>query len=315
LAAGNNVYEDIATKFFEHFLSIAQAMTQMGDPSQGIPMGLWDEQDQFYYDILNLPDGARVPLRVRSLVGLIPLCAVEVLDSEVFVRYPAFAARAQWILTHRPDLAALVSRWGEPGKNGRILLSLLRSHRMKALLARMLDETEFLSDHGVRAVSKTHARTPFVLDAGGMRLVVDYEPGESTTSLFGGNSNWRGPVWMPINYLLVEAIHEYEKFYDPDFKIECPTGSGVYLGLAEVAKELTRRLTLLFRRGVDGRRAVLGARELFQNDPDFRDHIPFFEYFHGDTGAGLGASHQTGWTGLAALLLQSGMNTAQDPSR
>ena len=314
LAAEDTVYEDIATKFFEHFLYIANAMTDMGDSEGDAPIGLWDEQDQFYYDILNLPDGQRQPLRVRSLVGLIPLCAVEVLDGEVFKKFPGFAARTHWMLTHRPDLAALVSRWGEPGKDGRILLSLLRRHRMKALLARMLDETEFLSAHGVRAVSKAHAGAPFVFDAGGMRLLVDYEPGESTTALFGGNSNWRGPVWMPINYLLVEALYEYEKFYDPDFKIECPTGSGVYLGLAEVAAELTRRLTLLFRRGADGRRAVLGTRELFQNDPAFRDHIPFHEYFHGDSGAGLGASHQTGWTGLVALLLQSGLRTADDPS-
>ena len=314
LAAEDTVYEDIATKFFEHFLYIANAMTDMGDSGGDAPIGLWDEQDQFYYDILNLPNGQRLPLRVRSLVGLIPLCAVEVLDGEVFKRFPGFAARTHWMLTHRPDLAALVSRWGEPGKDGRILLSLLRRHRMKALLARMLDETEFLSDHGVRAVSKAHAEAPFVFDANGMRLIVDYEPGESTTALFGGNSNWRGPVWMPINYLLVEALYEYEKFYDPDFKIECPTGSGVYLGLAEVAAELTRRLTLLFRRGANGRRAVLGTRELFQNDPAFRDHIPFYEYFHGDSGAGFGASHQTGWTGLVALLLQSRLRTTQDPS-
>jgi hypothetical protein len=198
----------------------------------------------------------------------------------------------------------MVSRWDQPGKNGGILLSLLRRHRMVALLARMLDETEFLSAHGIRAVSKAHAANPFVFDADGTRLVVDYEPGESTTALFGGNSNWRGPIWMPINYLLVEALREFEKFYDQDFKVECPTGSGAFVGLAELGAILTSRLNALFLRSEDGRRAVLGSRRLFQEDPAFRDHIPFHEYFHGDTGAGLGASHQTGWTGLTALLLQ-----------
>jgi hypothetical protein len=304
LAREDTVYEDIATKFFEHFLYIAAAMTDMSDTPTEKPSGLWDEQDQFYYDMLNLPDGTRVPLRVRSLVGLIPLCAVEVLDGSVFEQFPAFAARARWMLTHRPDLAALVSRWGEKGKDNRVLLSLLRRQRMTALLARMLSETEFLSDHGVRAVSKAHEAAPFVLDVNGSQFSVDYEPGESTTSAFGGNSNWRGPVWMPINYLLVEALYEFEKFYPPEFKVECPTGSGQMLGMAEVAAELTRRLTALFLRDKDGRRPVLGSTALFQQDPAFRDHIPFHEYFHGDTGAGLGAAHQTGWTGLAALLLQ-----------
>jgi hypothetical protein len=304
LATEDHVYEDIATKFFEHFLYIAEAMTTMGDCEGESPTGLWDEQDQFYYDSLNLPDGTRLPLRIRSLVGLIPLCAVEVLDSETFTRFPAFAERTRWMLAHRPDLAGLVSRWDKTGKDGRILLSLLRRHRMKALLARMLDETEFLSAHGIRAVSKAHEAAPFVFEADGTRFFVDYEPGESTTSVFGGNSNWRGPIWMPINYLLVEALREFEKFYDPAFRIECPTGSGVFVGLADVAAELAARLTRLFLRGKDGRRAVLGASALFQDDPAFRDCIPFHEYFHGDTGAGLGAAHQTGWTGLVALLLQ-----------
>lgn len=304
LAREDHVYEDIATKFFEHFLYIAEAMTDVGD-TDGVPgIGLWDEQDQFYYDILNLPDGSRVPLRVRSLVGLIPLCVVAVLDSAVMDQFPTFASRATWMLTHRQDLAALVSRWGEPGKNNRILLSLLRRHRMTALLGRMLDETEFLSDYGVRSVSKAHAAAPFVYDFDGTRFSVDYEPAESRTTLFGGNSNWRGPVWLPINYLLIEALYEFEKFYEPDTKIECPTGSGRFLELPEVAAELARRLTLLVLRDGKGRRPVLGDQPLFQDDPHFRDLIPFHEYFHGDTGAGLGASHQTGWTGLLALLMQ-----------
>jgi hypothetical protein len=304
LAKDDDAYEDIATKFFEHFLYIAHAMTDMGGSDGEAPMGLWDEQDQFYYDILNCPDGTRLPMRVRSLVGLIPLCAVEVLDSNVFKRFPAFAARTQWMLSHRPDLSDQVSRWGEQGKDGAILLSLLRRHRMMALLSRLLDETEFLSEHGIRSVSKAHAARPFVFSTNGTDFSVDYQPGESTTQLFGGNSNWRGPIWMPINYLLVEALHEFAKFYDPAFTVECPTGSGHRLTLPEVAAELTRRLNSLFLRGPDARRPVLGARAQFQTDPAFHDHIPFHEYFHGETGAGLGASHQTGWTGLAALLLQ-----------
>ncbi len=304
LAAEDPVYEDIASKFFEHFLYIAAAMTDMSDWPGESSSGLWHEQDQFYYDMLNLPDGTRVPLRVRSLVGLIPLCAVEVLDGSVFDKFPDFAARTRWMLTHRPDLAGLVSRWGEKGKDNRVLLSLLRRQRMTALLARMLSETEFLSDYGVRSISKAHEAAPFVLEMDGNRFSIDYEPAESTTSVFGGNSNWRGPVWMPINYLLIEALYEFEKFYPPEFQVECPTGSGRMLGIAAVATELTRRLTTLFLRGPDGRRAVLGDNALFQHDPAFRDHIPFHEYFHGDTGAGLGAAHQTGWTGIAAVLLQ-----------
>ncbi len=304
LAREDQVYEDIATKFFEHFLYIAAAMTEIDDADGDGQSGLWDEKDQFYYDMLNLPDGTRVPLRVRSLVGLIPLCAVEVLESDTMALFPGFAGRMRWMLTHRKDLAELVSRWGEPGKNDRLLLSLLRRQRMTALLRRMLDETEFLSDYGIRSVSKIHASAPFVYEFEGQRFSVDYEPGESTTGLFGGNSNWRGPVWMPINFLMIEALYEFETFYPPDFTIECPTGSGCFQTLPDIAAELTRRLTRLFLRDADGRRPVLGDRALFQDDPAFRDHIPFHEYFHGDTGAGLGAAHQTGWTGLVALLLQ-----------
>ncbi|KAB1072306.1 MGH1-like glycoside hydrolase domain-containing protein [Methylobacterium planeticum] len=299
LASEDQVYEDIATKFFEHFLYIAHAMTNIG----GRGIGLWDETDEFYYDVLNLPDGRMIPLRIRSLVGLIPLCAVEVLDVSLADRFPDFARRADWMLRNRSDLAALVSRWNEPGKGERLLLALLRRHRMKALLTRMLDETEFLSDHGLRALSKAHAERPFTLDWNGARFVIDYEPGESTSSVFGGNSNWRGPVWMPINYLLIEALHRFGSFYGSDTQFECPTGSGQYRTLPEIAEELARRLTRLFLRGPDGRRPVLGSNDRFQTDPAFRDHVPFHEYFHGDTGAGLGAGHQTGWTGLVALLL------------
>jgi len=306
LAKADAVYEDIATKFFEHFLYIAEAMTDMGGEAVGEgATGLWDERDQFYYDMLNLPDGTRVPLRVRSLVGLIPLCAVAVLDSDSTARFPAFAGRLEWMLKNRPDLAQLVSRWGEPGKDNRLLLSLLRRHRMQALLTRMLDETEFLSDYGIRSVSKAHRADPFVYDWDGTRFEVDYEPAESTTTLFGGNSNWRGPIWMPINFVLIEALYEFEKFYkDEDFQVECPTGSGVLMTIPQIAAELARRLNAIFLRGPDGRRPVLGTDHLFQTDPAFRDHLPFHEYFNGDDGAGLGASHQTGWSGLVALLLQ-----------
>ena len=306
LAKQDKAYEDIATKFFEHFLYIARAMTDLADEEDdgSSPLGLWDEQDQFYYDVLNLPDGQRVPLRVRSLVGLIPLCAVAVLDSDCGHTAPDFVGRLQWVLKHRPDLAKLVSRWEDPGKDNRLLLSLLRAHRMRKLLERMLDETEFLSDYGIRSISKAHKDAPFVFDWDGTRFSVDYEPGESTTTLFGGNSNWRGPIWMPINFVLIEALYEFERFYGDDFKIECPKGSGTMLTIPQVAEELTRRLNAIFLRGKDGRRAVLGDESIFQTEAAFRDHVPFHEYFHGDSGKGIGAAHQTGWSGLVALLLQ-----------
>jgi hypothetical protein len=300
LAVENPAYEDVASKFFEHFLYIAGAMTNIGD--QGV--GLWDEHDEFYYDVLNLPDGRRVPMRVRSLVGLIPLCAVEVLESDTLQRFPAFAARAHWMLCNRQDLACLVSRWTEPGKGNRLLLSLLRRHRMKASLLRMLDEAEFLSEHGIRSVSKVHAAQPFWIEHAGTRFTVDYEPGESTSSLFGGNSNWRGPVWMPLNFLIIEALYEFERFYGDEFKAECPSRSGQFRTLPEIAQVLSARVASLFLRGADGRRPVLGENALLQTDPHFCDLIPFHEFFHGDTGKGLGAAHQTGWTGLVALLLQ-----------
>jgi hypothetical protein len=300
LAAGNPVYEDVASKFFEHFLCIAGAMTNIGEDG----IGLWDDCDEFYYDVLNLPGGQRVPMRVRSMVGLIPLCAVEVLEFDTLERFPAFTARAQWMLDNRPDLAGLVSRWTEPGKGNRLLLSLLRRHRMKASLRRMLDEAEFLSGHGIRSLSKAHSAAPFEIDHGGTRFTVDYEPGESTTQVFGGNSNWRGPVWMPLNFLIVEALYEFERFYGEAFRVEHPSGSDRFQTLPEIARDLSGRLAGLFLRGPDGRRPVLGESALLQDDPHFRDLIPFHEYFHGDSGKGLGAAHQTGWTGLVALLLQ-----------
>ena len=298
LATRNRVYKSTATKFFEHFLAIAEAMTR-----QNGRRGLWDEVDQFYHNVLHRPDGAAIPLRLFSLVGLFPLFAVEVLEPATLERSPEFAERLQWVLNHRPDLAALVSHWDVEGQGSRRLLSLLRGSRMKALLRRMLDETAFLSPYGVRSVSRQHMDKPFELDLDGQHFSVGYVPGDSNSRAFGGNSNWRGPVWMPVNYMLVEALYGFHHYYGDDFRVEYPTGSGVTLSLREIGDALSQRLTRLFLRGKDGRRPVFGDVAVMQDDPQFRDHLLFHEYFHGDTGQGLGASHQTGWTGLVALLL------------
>ncbi len=300
LARHNRVYEDIATKFFEHFLSIAAAINGIGEGA----LGLWDEQDEFYYDHLCLPDGGSVPLKARSMVGLIPLFAVEVLEPGLFRELPDFAARMEWFLNHRPELAGLVSRWHVCGARERRLLSLLRGHRMKCLLRRALDESEFLSDYGLRALSKVYEHEPYRLDCSGQTHEVDYWPAESQNGLFGGNSNWRGPVWIPPNYLLIEALQKFHHYYGDDFKIECPTGSGRFLTINGVANELARRLTRLFLKGADGQRPVLKYHPKLAGDPHFRDYVLFHEYFHGDTGRGVGASHQTGWTGLVAKLIQ-----------
>jgi hypothetical protein len=300
LARHNHVYEDVATKFFEHFLYIAEAMTNLG--GQGI--SLWDEEDEFFYDVLSLPDGGVFPLKIRSMVGLIPLFAVETIEPQLLRKLPDFATRLEWFLHFRPDLAGLVSRWHIPGTGDRRLLSLLRGRRMKSLLRRMLDETEFLSDYGIRALSRVHRDHPYVFTWDGQATTVGYEPGESGTGLFGGNSSWRGPVWMPMNFLIIESLQKFHYYYGDDFKIECPTGSGRHLTIDQVAAELTRRLSRIFLRNDQGRRPFYGADERMQTDPHFRDHILFYEYFHGDTGRGLGASHQTGWTALVAKLLQ-----------
>jgi hypothetical protein len=298
LAQHNHVYEDIASKFFEHFLHIAEAMTNAAGG-----MGLWNDEDGFFYDVLNLPDGRMLPLKVRSMVGLIPLFAVETLEPDLLAKVPAFTARLDWFLNYRPDLATLISRWNEPGKGERRLLSLLRGSRMKKLLRRMLDETEFLSDYGVRALSGHHREHPYTLDWNHQQFSVEYQPAESTAGLFGGNSNWRGPIWMPVNYLIIESLQKFHHYYGDDFRIECPTRSGRYRTIDEVATELAGRLTSIFVRNGSGGRPVFGSDPLLQNDPYFRDHVLFHEYFHGDTGRGLGASHQTGWTGLIAKLL------------
>jgi hypothetical protein len=310
-------YEDVATKFFEHFLYIAGAMNNIGGdggPGRGGPgraIALWDEEDEFCYDVLHLPDGTRLPLRVRSLVGLIPLLAVETVEPDVCARLPAFARRLEWFLERRPDLASLISRWHEPGAGERRLLALMRGHRMKRLLKRALDPAEFLSDYGVRSLSKYHEAHPYVLEVNGTAHEVRYEPAESRSGLFGGNSNWRGPIWFPINYLLIEALQKFHHYYGDDFIVECPTGSGRYLTLDQIGDELSARLIRLFLRDRSGHRPFNGANELLQSDPQWRDHLLFHEYFHGDTGAGLGAAHQTGWTALVAKLIdQQGRKAA-----
>jgi hypothetical protein len=300
LAQHNHVYEDIATKFFEHFLSIAAAINGVGDDK----LGLWDEADQFYYDHLNLPDGANVPMKIQSAVGLIPLLAVEVLDPGVLKQLPQFMARMDWFLKHRPQLANLISNWSVCGTGDRKLLSLLRGHRMKALLRRMLDETQFLSSQGVRSLSKVHEQHPFRYATGGKTYEVSYWPAESRSGLFGGNSNWRGPVWLPLNFLIIESLQKFHYYYGDDFKVECPAGSGKFITLNEVANELTRRLARLLLKGEDGQRPVLKYHPKLATDPHFKDYVLFHEYFNGDTGSGLGASHQTGWTGLMAKLLR-----------
>ncbi|MGQ9606029.1 MAG: MGH1-like glycoside hydrolase domain-containing protein [Thermogutta sp.] len=306
LALDNPVYEDIATKFFEHFLYIARAMNNIGD--HGI--GLWDEADEFYYDVLHLPNGEMLPLKVRSLVGLTPLFAVETIEPELLERLPGFARRLEWFLKYRPELAALVSRWQEPGRGDRRLLSLLRGHRMKCLLRQMLDESEFLSDYGVRSLSRFHRDHPYelvcngrTLDCGEEPMVVRYDPAESSSWMFGGNSNWRGPIWFPVNYLIIESLQKFHHYYGDDFKVECPTGSGKTMTINEVANELSRRLGRIFLQDGSGHRTAFGRHRRMQTDLHFRDFLLFYEFFHGDTGWGLGASHQTGWTGLIAKLL------------
>jgi hypothetical protein len=294
------VYQDMATKFFEHFLYIAGATVNIG----GEGINLWDHEDEFFYDVLYLPNDQKVTLKVRSMVGLIPLFAVETLEPDLLNQLPEFKHRLEWFLNYRPDLASLVSRWQEEGKGERRLLSLLRGHRMKRLLKRMLDETEFLSDYGVRALSRVHRERPYVMHVNGSAFHVKYQPAESDSGLFGGNSNWRGPIWLPMNFLIIESLQKFHHYYGEDFKVECPTGSGKYVTILEIADELSRRLTRIFLRDKKGQRPVYGDNEKFHNDPHFRDYVLFYEYFHGDNGRGVGASHQTGWTGLVAKLLQ-----------
>ncbi len=299
LAQHNHVYEDIASKFFEHFLHIAEAMSTMFNEGGG----LWDDEEKFFYDVLHLPNGERFNLKVRSLVGLVPLFAVETIEPELLAELPGFRKRLEWFLNYRPDLAKLVSHWQESGRGERRLLSLLRGHRMKKLLQRMLDESEFLSDYGVRALSRAHLSAPYEFKYKDIDLTVRYSPAESESALFGGNSNWRGPIWFPMNFLLIESLQKFHHYYGDDFKLECPTGSGHLLTLAQIAEHVSQRLAKIFLRDADGKRAVRGHEPQWQLDPYFRDSSPFYEYFHGDRGRGAGAAHQTGWTALIAKLL------------
>ena len=267
-------------------------------------VGLWDDTDEFFYDVLRTPNGHDTPLKLRSIVGLIPLFAVETLEPELLERVPEFAARLEWFLSYRPDLAQLVSHWDQPGRGQRRLLSLLRGHRMKKLLVRMLDPDEFLSDFGVRAMSKVYEREPYVLRVNGLDLTVSYAPAESNSPLFGGNSNWRGPIWFPVNFLIIESLQKFHHYYGDDFRVECPTGSGQLRTLDQIAEEIATRLERLFLKDERGVRPALGQYPQLQSDPHFRDYVLFYEYFCGNTGRGAGATHQTGWTGLVAKLLK-----------
>ena len=302
LARTKPAYEDVATKFFEHFLYIANAINHLS----GTAVGLWDEEDGFYYDILHFPDGSFVPLRVRSFVGLIPLFAVETLEPDLLEKLPRFKQRMEWFIKYRPHLVANVCPLTKPGEGGRFLLSIASREQLARVMQRMLDTKEFLSDYGLRSLSRAHAEQPFALHVNGQVYSVEYEPADSITDLFGGNSNWRGPIWFPMNYLMIESLRKYHHYYGDSLRAELPTGSGRRATLGEVAVNLSQRLVDIFRRdeGTGGRRPVFGGERLFQVDPHWRDHILFYEYFHGDNGAGVGASHQTGWTALVANLIQ-----------
>ncbi len=301
LSIEDDTYEDVASKFWEHFVFISDAMNNLGDDN----IGLWDEHDGFYYDVLHMEGmNHNTPIKVRSMVGLIPLFAVATIEPQILEAMPAFRRRMQWFIDNRPDLTTNINCARKPGLGDRYLLAVAYRDRLTRVLQIMLDENEFLSPYGIRALSRHHKNAPYILHVDGMEHRVDYEPGESTSGLFGGNSNWRGPVWFPVNYLLIESLQKFHHYYGDDLKVECPTGSGNMMNLWEVSEELSRRMSHIFLRDNDGKRAVFGESGKYQNDPYFRDHILFYEYFHGDNGSGLGANHQTGWTGLVAKLLQ-----------
>ncbi len=301
LAQRDPVYEDLASKFSEHFLFIGNAMNNKNNSDSS----LWDEEDGFFYDYLLAPDGSREAIRARTMVGFVPLFGANTMPAEMLdqQKFPDLARRRAWFMEHFPDLMEGLGPMTVPGASNNLLMELVRPDQFRRLLTYMLDENEFLSPHGIRAVSRYHDRNPLVIEVAGEEFRLDYEPGESTSNLFGGNSNWRGPIWMPVNYLILNALTHYYPFYGDAFQVECPTNSGKFLNLGQVAVELARRLSSIFVRDTAGRRAVFGDCELFQNDPYWRDLIPFHEYFHGDTGRGCGASHQTGWTGLIAHII------------
>jgi hypothetical protein len=312
LAKENPAYEDVASKFLEHFVYISRAMNNIG----GEGLELWDRHDGFYYDVLHSPNGARMPMRVRSMVGLIPLFAVETLDSEIVDALPGFKRRMQWFIDNLPEFGEYIETITTPTGVQRFL-SLVNRKRLRQLLAVMLDEKEFLSPYGIRSLSKIHQENPYRINVDGTEHRVDYEPAESQTGLFGGNSNWRGPIWFPVNFLIIESLQKFDHFFRNDcdhdnFQIECPTGSGKEMDLWNVSQELARRLINLFVRNESGQRPVNGSAQKFQNDPHWRDLIHFYEYFHGDNGTGLGASHQTGWTGLVAKLIDQASNRQRE---
>ena len=302
LARTKPAYEDTATKFFEHFVWIARAMDSMDDGRAS----LWNEPDGFFYDSLYTPNGDPVPLKLRSFVGLIPLFAVQTIEPDNFEFLPRFKRRVDWFIRYRPQVIKSISSLTEPGDKNRLLLSIVDREKLRRILTRMLDETEFLSDYGLRSMSKYYEREPYTFQTSDNRFAVRYEPAESTSNMFGGNSNWRGPIWFPLNYLMIESLQKYHKYYGDSFKVEMPSGSNNWVTLEQAATEISRRLMRIFLRDEsnDGRRAALGDSDYFQRDPQWRDYIPFHEYFHGDNGAGIGASHQTGWTALIAELIQ-----------
>jgi hypothetical protein len=298
LISHDRVYGDMASKFWEHFVYIARAMNDMGEDG----LSLWSEEDGFFYDVLHLPDNTHLPLQVRSLVGLIPLYAVRTLEPELLDCMPGFKRRLEWFIQNRPDLTANMACMKTPGMKERRLFAIPDRRQLERIVGAMLDEDEFLSPCGIRSISQYHRSNPYVLDLGGQRHEVHYDPGEGTTRLFGGNSNWRGPVWMPVNFLLVESLRRFHEFYGDSLTVECPARSGRRMNLSEIADELCRRLVSIFQRDEEGKRPVYGRFKKFQNDPHWRDYIQFHEYFHGDSGAGIGASHQTGWTALVVAL-------------
>jgi hypothetical protein len=300
LALHEPAYQSMASRFFESFLWIHSAMDQIGEGSDA----LWDEEDGFFYDVLRLPDGRAARLKVRSLVGLLPLAVSTVILPEEVTRLPEFMERVRWLNQHRPELVRTIPALGHPGTGNRRLLAMLDDAKLRQVLARMLDEDEFLSPYGIRSLSRVHQESPYVVHVGGAEYRVDYLPAESNNRMFGGNSNWRGPIWFPMNFILIRGLVDLHAYYGDQFTVECPTGSGQQMTLWQVSQELSRRLARIFLRDGDGRRPVYGGLAKFQNDPHWRDHILFHEYFHGDNGAGLGANHQTGWTGLVARLLQ-----------
>lgn len=299
LAKYNSAYEDMASKFLEHFLLISGAIANFS----GSDLNLWDTEDEFFYDVLHTQDKGLLHLKVRSMVGLIPLYAIETLEPEVLDRLPHFKRRMEWFFNYRPEYKQLISMWKRPGSGIRRRFSVLKGTRLIKVLSRMLDETEFLSEYGIRALSKYHKDHPYSFKTEHETLTVSYQPAESDSGMFGGNSNWRGPIWFPVNYLLIESLYKFYNYYGDEFEIEHPTGSGKMLNLKQVADELSNRLINIFKMDSGKRRPVYAKREKLQNDPHFKDHILFYEFFNGDTGEGVGASHQTGWTGLVADLI------------